>query len=269
MSDFATALRRIRRHGDGILEDAAEMLRQLVVDTCEAISAAEGSILVPTDDETELRFLVSMNQALEEAPITVPVGTSVSGYVFSSRQAMAKIHPDSPGANAVDKVARIETKYLLAVPIMDDDLVYGVATFVNRCEGVGETPFSVDDLKTAQGFGEIYATGMKLYRKIEFSTGMARLEISEHAREFGLEGMEGTGLSEAAVRRLRLPALLAEKSLALPERERELLLRIAELFDEFAESGVEDEEPAAEGEAAREEPETDADRSTAGERGPY
>lgn len=269
MSDFATALVRIRRHGEAILEDAAEMLRQLVVDTCEAISAAEGSILVPTEDETELRFLVSMNSSLEEASITVPVGASVSGYVFSSRQAMAKIHPDSPGASAVDKVAHFETKYLLAVPIVDDDRVYGVATFVNRSEQAGDVPFSIDDLKAAQSFGEIYATGMKLYRKVEFSTGMARLEIAEHAREFGIEGMEDEGPGEAAAKRLRIPALLAEKALALPDRDRELLLRIAELFDDCAETGEGGIDDPEDWDPAWEDEEDEEDRSAGedGERG--
>jgi len=269
MSDFATALRRIRRHGEGILDDAAQMLRQLVVDTCEAISAAEGSILVPTDDETELRFLVSMNPSLEEASITVPLGASVSGYVFSSRQAMAKIHPDSPGANAVDKVADVETKYLLAVPIIDDDRVYGVATFVNRSESAGDEPFSISDLKMAQGFGEIYATGMKLYRKIEFSLGMARLEIADHAREFGIDGMEDEGLSEAAANRLRIPALLAEKALSLPEKEREMLLRIAELFDEHAESADELADDASDEGDAWQGPDADGQASSRRDRETY
>lgn len=235
MSDFASALKRIRKHGDGILLDAAEMLRQLVADTCEAISAAEGSILIPSEDQTELRFLVSMNPALEQSDITVSVASSVSGYVFSSRQAMAKVHPESPGVSKVDELAQIETRFLLAVPIIDDDRVYGVATFVNRSGECSDTPFSIQDLKSAQGFGEIYATAMKLYRKIEFSTSVAELEIAEHVSEFGLEEMGDLARAGAVAHKFRLPALIAEKSLSLPEKEREMLSRMADLLGEFAE----------------------------------
>ncbi|MEM1443135.1 MAG: GAF domain-containing protein [Verrucomicrobiota bacterium] len=235
MSDFETALKRIRRHGDTILHDAAEMLRQLVSDTCEAISASEGSILIPSDDETELRFLVSMNPTLEETDITVSVAGSVSGYVFSSRQAMAKVHPDSPGVTQVDRVAQVETRFLLAVPIIDDDRVYGVATFVNRTGEKAETPFSIEDLKMAQGFGEIYATAMKLYRKIEFSTSVAELEIAEHISEFGLENMGDLAAAGSVAKKFRMPALIAEKTLSLPEKEREMLSRVADLLGEFAE----------------------------------
>ncbi|MDF1823780.1 MAG: GAF domain-containing protein [Verrucomicrobiales bacterium] len=239
MSDFATALQRIRKHGDGILLDAAEMLRQLVKDTCEAISASEGSILIPSDDQTELRFLVSMNPTLEESGITVSVAGSVSGYVFSSRQAMAKVNPDSPGVSRVDQLAQIETNYLLAVPIVDDDRVYGVATFVNRSGDFAGTPFSIQDLKAAQGFGEIYATAMKLYRKIEFSTSVAELEIAEHVREFDLDETGDLGAAGAVASKYRIPALIAEKSLTLPDREREMLLRMADLLEEYAEDGEE------------------------------
>ena len=234
MSNFETALRRIRKHGEVILDDAAEMLRQLVRDTSDAIRASEGSILIPSEDKTELRFLVSVNPALDPSDITVPVDGSVSGYVFSSRQAIAKVHPDSIGVSKVDQAAKLTTKYLLAVPIVDDDRVYGVATFVNRAEGAADEPFSIEEVKMAQGVGEIYATGMKLYRKLEFSTSVAGLEILEHACEFGLEGMEENDGASSAAAKYRLPALLAEKSLTLPERERKMLYRIADLLGEFA-----------------------------------
>lgn len=234
MSDFETALRRIREHGEEILGDAAEMLRQLVRDTCEAIRASEGSILIPSQDQTVLRFLVSMNPALDPSDITVPVDESVSGYVFSSRQAMAKVKPESQGASLVDDHAHIETKYLLAVPIVDDDRVYGVATFVNRSGDAADTPFSIDDLRVAEGFGEIYATAMKLYRKIEFSTSVARLEIANHIEEFDLTPVEDDEEAGRVALRFRIPALIAEKSMTLPSREREMLLRMADLLGEYA-----------------------------------
>jgi hypothetical protein len=234
MSDFATALRRIRDHNENILADAAVMLRQLVEDTCQAISASEGSILIPVEGTNELRFFVSINPILEAAGASVPVDGSISGYVFSSRQAMAKVKPESLGVSKVDELARIKTAFLLAVPIMDDDLVYGVATFVNRRGDKLDEPFSVEDLKMAQAFGEIYATAMKLYRKIEFSTGISKIEIAEHAAEFGVEGMPAVAAEELAAQRYRLPAMLAEKAASLPARECELLFKIGELIGEYA-----------------------------------
>ena len=92
MSDFAAALTRIHEHGDAILADATAMLRQLVGDTCVALSAAEGSILVPVEGKNELRFFVSINPVLESSGLSVPIDESVSGYVFTTRQAMAKIN---------------------------------------------------------------------------------------------------------------------------------------------------------------------------------
>ncbi len=106
---------------------------------------------------------------------------------------------------------------------------------MNRRGEFTDTPFSIHDLKAAQGFGEIYATAMKLYRKIEFSTSVAELEIAEHIREFELEEMGDLAEAGSLALRYRMPALIAEKSLTLPDREREMLLRMADLLGEFAE----------------------------------
>ncbi len=242
MPDLETALKRISEYGDSMIVGAADMLRQLVRDTCDAIGAAEGSVLVPSEDRTHLRFLVSVNPSLDGSEVTVPVGESVSGYVFSSRQAMAKVNPESVGRSRVDKIANNQTEFLLAVPIMDDDGVYGVATFVNRKPGAERIPFSVDELRLGQSFGEIYATAIKLYRRIEFSAAVAGMEISEHACEFEIESVSGNDSGSVLAKKYRVPALIAERSLALPEREREMLLRISDLLGEYAVAPSADDE---------------------------
>ena len=242
MPDLETALKRICEHGDSMIAGGADMLRQLVRDTCDAIGAAEGSILVPSEDQSHLKFLVSINPALDASDATVPIGESVSGYVFSSRQAMAKVNPESVGRARVDKIANNQTEFLLAVPVMDDEGVYGVATFVNRKPGAEKVPFSAGELRLGQRFGEIYATAIKLYRKIEFSAAVAGIEISEHGCEFGLENVTGNSLANKLAEKYRVPALITERSLALPEREREMLLKVSDLLGEYAVSpSVEDE----------------------------
>lgn len=237
MSDLATALKRIHDHSEKILADAAVMLRQLVEDSCHAISASEGSILVPIEGKNELRFLVSMNPILEESGATVPVDGSISGYVFSSRQAMAKVKPESAGVSKVDELSQNKTLFLLAVPIVDDDRVYGVATFVNRRGEKSQEPFSVNDLKEAQAFGEIYATAMKLHRKIAFGTSIAKSELSDHASEFGVPGVPEPSRSDLVALRYRLPSMLAERAVSLPKREQELLSKIGELISDYAGGG--------------------------------
>lgn len=240
MPDFATALNRIHARSGAILAEATVMLRQLVEDTCAALSAAEGSILVPVEGKNQLRFLVSLNPSLENSEVFVPIDGSISGYVFTTRQAMAKIKPESEGAAMVDQLSRITTSYLLAVPIVDDDRVYGVATFVNRREPLTDTPFSVDDLRRAQAYGEVYASAMKLHRKVEFCTRIARIEISEHAREFGVDTVPEPTEVESSALRHRIPALLAERAADLPERERDLLFRIGELIREHSATSGQD-----------------------------
>jgi len=105
---------------------------------------------------------------------------------------------------------------------------------VNRTAEKADAPFSVEGLRTAQAYGEIYATAMKLHRKIEFSTSVARLEVVEHASQFGVAGIPEPSEETLAALRYRLPGLLAERAADLPERERELLYRIGELIGEYA-----------------------------------
>lgn len=233
MPDLATALRRIHGHSGTLLAEATAMLRELVADACRSLGAAEGSILVPVEGTNDLRFFISLNPVLGNGEVTVPIDGSISGYVFTTRQAVAKIKPESAGVAKVDEVAKSKTSFLLAVPVMDDERVYGVATFVNRSAEWAGMPFSVEDLRLAQQFGEIYATAMKLHRQIGFCTSSARIEVAAHAEEFALADVPRATTAELAALRYQLPARLAERAVDLPERERELLYRIGELIGEY------------------------------------
>lgn len=242
MPDPAHALRRLHAHSGTLLAGATAMLRELVADACGSLAAAEGSILVPVEGTNDLRFFISLNPVLENGEVTVPIDGSISGYVFTTRQAMAKIKPESAGVAKVDEVAKSQTTFLLAVPIVDDERVYGVATFVNRTAEKEGTPFSVEDLRMARYFGEVYATAMKLHRQVGFCTSSARIEIASHAEEFGLADVPEPTAAELAALRHRMPARLAERAADLPLRERELLCRIGELIGEYA--GIEGERVA-------------------------
>ena len=228
MSDFATTLDQIRRHGEGLLTDAADMLRQLVREACAALSASEGSILIPREGRNELEFFVSINPALDGSKLTVACDSSVSGFVYLTRQAIAKIKPDSLGSTTVDEIAKSQTEFLLAVPIVDDARVYGVATFVNRIGDKADIPFSAQDLLDAQAFGEIYSTAMKLYRQIETSTAMAVRELAEHSAALGLTDCNDD-LEVPQDESRWIPAQVAENVSGLPMRQQTLILKISEL----------------------------------------
>jgi len=227
MSDFATAIDQIRRHSDGLLADAVDMLRQLVRETCAALSAAEGSILIPREGRNELEFFVSINPALDGSKLTVACDSSVSGFVYLTRQALAKIKPDSLGSTTVDEVAKTQTEFLLAVPIVDDDRVYGVATFVNRIGDKADVPFSAQDLLDAQAYGEIYSTAMKLYRQIEAGTAMTRRELADHSDALGLTDCSDVAEDYDSSR--WIPAQVADTISGLPVRQQSLMLKISEL----------------------------------------
>jgi len=232
MSTYLQALTRISDYSDSLVGDARKVLRDVMRDACEAISAAEGSILIPTASTEELRFLVSLNPALDESNYTFPCDGSVSGFVFNSSQAIAKIRPENEAVDQVGNIAKVETEFLLAIPIVDDERIHGVATFVNRTAEKSDEPFSAEDMRTAQSFGEIYATGLKFFRQLEVCAQLTRQDVGENAAELGMAGSfdGGDALDAAGRDNVRVGAQLAEIMRSLEPPERRLLLGIAGLI---------------------------------------
>lgn len=232
MADYETALGRIRDHSDSLVETTRGVLRDIIRDACDAISAAEGSILVPTVSREELKFLVSLNPKLDKSEYTFACDGSVSGFVFNTSQAIAKIKPENEAVNRVDDLAKVDTEFLLAIPIVDDERIHGVATFVNRTGEQSETPFSAEDMRTAQTFGEIYATGLKFFQQVELSTELARADVAENLADFGISKIDedGDGKCDDGREGLRVSARIAEVISGLDDSEKRLMLGIAGLI---------------------------------------
>ncbi len=231
MPDYETALGRIHDHSDAIVQDTRGILREIIKDACKAISAAEGSILIPTSSREKLKFLVSLNPKLDDSDYTFDCDGSVSGFVFNTSQAIAKIRPENDAVNKVDDLAKVDTEFLLAIPIVDEDRIYGVATFVNRVGDLSETPFSAEDMMTAQTFGEIYATGLKFYQQVELSAELARADAAENAQDFGIceVSEDGDVRCDDGRENLRISARIADIVSGLEPTERRLILGIAGL----------------------------------------
>lgn len=272
MPDFTTSLNRIGEHSTQLEEQMRDLLREIIRDACGAISAAEGSILVPAADREELRFLVSINPALDGSDYTFSCDGSVSGFVFNSSQAIAKVRPENESVSRIDDIAQVDTEFLLAIPIVDDENIHGVATFVNRTGEQKNEPFSAADMRTAQAYGEIYATGLKFFQQVELSADLARADLEENAADLGIREERsgeaggagergGTGGQQGHPREenhqaIRERARLVEIASRLQKGERHLLLGIAGLIadqnltePEFAEGDpdLEDEEPDGNG----------------------
>ncbi|NNE92457.1 MAG: GAF domain-containing protein [Verrucomicrobiales bacterium] len=233
MADFETALNRIADRSISIVKEARDLLRDVISDACKTLSAAEGSILIPTPERTHLQFLVSINPELDRSDFTFPTSESVSGFVFNSGQAIAKINPESEIRDEADQISKVETQLLMAVPITDSNRILGVATFVNRTGKKKDKPFSPADLETAQSLGEIFSAGLKFFQQVALSADLTRVDLSELASELGTSSPADVA-TDGETDDFRDTARLVEISQALQDSERSLLNDMAGLLLEHS-----------------------------------
>src|SRR3990172_10348121 len=74
---------------EGIEEQVRDGIRQILEAARERVGSVESSLLAPTSDGENLRFLVSVNPELEGSDILVPCGKSIAGYAYSAGQLVA------------------------------------------------------------------------------------------------------------------------------------------------------------------------------------
>ena len=132
----------------------AEALRQLISEAAALIGVAESSVLIPAEDESQLRFLVSTNPEIESKAALLRVGTegSIAGYVYNAGQTLAveDAASDELHDKTVDQALGTQTHEYLAVPIVQQQRVLGVLSFVNRVGDRGRHAFEPRHLQAAE-----------------------------------------------------------------------------------------------------------------------
>lgn len=172
------------------VETARGDIRSLARQASEAVGSGEASILVPTDDKAHLSFLVSLNDSLDNSDMQISLSESISGFVFESGQVVAKVKPESAGASEVNEAAGVQTEYLLAVPVMSEDRVIAVATFVNRAENAPEAGFDRNEIEIAQQYAELYAIALKIHRRTVLAYRLASRELIALNDDIGTESAD-------------------------------------------------------------------------------
>ncbi len=150
-----------------ILAVARAELGRSLAELCNAVGAAESSILLPRGED-ELVFFASSNAALmgPGAP-TVPVGASFTGLAFHTGQTIAFADAASQQAHnkAVDEHVGLQTHEFAAIPIHDQSVV-GVVTLVNRPAGTASRPFDVSELARAAELAQEMAHAIALLARL-------------------------------------------------------------------------------------------------------
>jgi len=185
--DFKQIVKEFSQRLLASVERSRDDLKTILASACEAVGSAEASILVLNESGTHLRFLASLNETLDEGDVEIERDKTFSGFVFDSGQMIAKVKPASEGAGAIHKKAGVRTDYLLVVPVMSEERVIAVGTFVNRAEGKPDEGFMKREFDVAQQFAELYATALKAHCLAVFAYQTACRQLIQFAAAAGVD----------------------------------------------------------------------------------
>jgi GAF domain-containing protein len=120
----------------------------------EAVSAAEGSILLLTEDGGHLRFVLS-HSAVEEKlkGLQQPLSHGITGLAVSLQQPMIVNHTkQNPMFDpSVDAAVGMKTEAIMIVPLVTPREEFGALTAINSSRAEG---FGLDDLQRYSVFAE-------------------------------------------------------------------------------------------------------------------
>jgi transcriptional regulator with GAF, ATPase, and Fis domain len=166
------------------------MLRELLLVGRRVVNCSEAAVMVPDAAGTNLRFLETVNStpAIEEIvrSIQVPCDRSLAGCVFNTGQLVAIANPDQ-FYQAVDQKTGLQTSIYLVTPVLADDEVLGVLTFVNRPQGQPQEPFNEAEIEWGQRLADLAAAGIKLYQRLQLQQRLFRSELARASESFAAD----------------------------------------------------------------------------------
>ena len=134
------------------------VLRQLLDEAVKAVSAAEGSILLLSDDGKCLRFVISHSPVADKLRgLEQPLGKGITGLSVALQQPMIVNETEQSTAfdPTVDAKTGVKTKSIMVVPLVTPERELGALTAINSAAGTG---FVADDLERYSDFAEEIAS---------------------------------------------------------------------------------------------------------------
>ncbi len=159
------------------------VLQQTLEMSCQALDAADGSILLRDPDTQDLFFAVTLSDTLGDLKgHRLETGQGIAGWVAQRQQAIyvndAQNDPRwYPGA---DTATGFETRSLMAAPLKHQGKVTGVLELVNKRQGA----FGQEDLDLLEAVAGIVATALENARLFTATRSYADRLAQLH--QFGL-----------------------------------------------------------------------------------
>ncbi|MBN2426069.1 MAG: SpoIIE family protein phosphatase [Calditrichaceae bacterium] len=114
-------------------------LLEFIMDQCVKVIRAEaGSILLMSEDETELEFKVALGpKGKEVKPFKVEIGKGIAGWVAEKGKPLLipDAYSDKRFDSSFDAKTGFKTKSILCVPLIYKEKILGVVQALNRLDG--------------------------------------------------------------------------------------------------------------------------------------
>ena len=130
------------------------VLRRLLDKAVEAVHAAEGSILLLSDDGKFLRFVVSTSDVADKLrSLEQPLSKGITGLAVSLQQPMIVNETGQSSAfdPSVDAQTGFTTKSIMVIPLVTPQQEFGALTAINSTAHSG---FARQDLERYSEFAE-------------------------------------------------------------------------------------------------------------------
>lgn len=151
------------------IQDVKSILRDISHYAGDLIEADGASILLMDPKTGDLHFEVAFGESAETLhDVIVPRGKGIAGYVAETMEPLIvnDTSKDSRFYNGVDQQTNIETKAIIAMPMIHQNRLIGVIEVINPHRG----GFGNDDVLLLRQFAELAATAITnalLYKKIK------------------------------------------------------------------------------------------------------
>ena len=233
------------------LDAARQGLEGLVRAARDSVDAAEAGLMVQSEDESHLRFLVSVNSHPELttalAALEVPCDRSIAGYAFTTGQPIAiedlSRQTDGPQHfTDVREVTKIPEREYLVVPVLQAEHVLGVLTFLNRPVSDRTSnspagaellrPFSQEELRTAHGYAALAATLLQYYRRTELLNRVTLESLDDTVGTLAPPQASGTPYPPGFGREESTLARILNQLQRIPDADWEVVADVADVLAE-------------------------------------
>jgi signal transduction histidine kinase len=161
-----------------LITDLSTLLARIMEESKQVACAEACSLMLYDPSTEELYFEVALGESGDQEALKQEIrlrkGEGIAGVAVETRQSINvhDVREDPRFFRSADEASRFETRSILAVPLMDRDVMIGVIEVVNK---VGGHHFTDADLHVMEIFGGLVATSIANARLIEENLQAERL----------------------------------------------------------------------------------------------